>query len=124
MLSTAIQLQDNLHVKKPQNPKIDLLKLNDAGNSKICKRQSRTIKDSSRNENKMLQKYAEKHISSPDSSLNKLTIKCLIRVVLSNRMCHSIDQMQEVSTVMHYQLPHHLVHLREHLDSQKMEPFE
>ena len=41
---TAIQLRDNLHMKKPQNPKIDLLKLNDAGNSKICKRQSRTIK--------------------------------------------------------------------------------
>ena len=42
--ATAIQLRDNLHMKKPQNPKIDLLKLNDAGNSKICKRQSRTIK--------------------------------------------------------------------------------
>ena len=42
--ATAIQLRDNLHMKKPQNPKIDLLKLNDAGNSKICKRQSRSIK--------------------------------------------------------------------------------
>ena len=31
-------------MKKPQNPKIDLLKLNDAGKSNICKRQSRTIK--------------------------------------------------------------------------------
>ena len=42
--ATAIQLRDNLHMKKLQNPKIDLLNLNDAGNSKICKRQSRTIK--------------------------------------------------------------------------------
>ena len=42
--STAIQLKDNLHVKKPQNPKVDLLNLNDSRNYKISERQGRTSK--------------------------------------------------------------------------------
>ena len=42
--STAIQLEDNLHVKKPQNPKVDFLNLNDSRNYKISKRQGRASK--------------------------------------------------------------------------------